>query len=106
MLLDGRAQAAVARGCFQGRRAPALPAACKAPTYHYMKAVPEIATTTREQRLARAQRAFREHFADCFWSSDPAMEITEEYIPFVIAGLRKNGGHKEWCEAQALQACQ
>ena len=70
-----------------------------------MNAVPEITDAAREQRLARARRAFREHFAHCFWSSDPAMEITEEDIPFVIAGLRKNGGHKEWREAQALQSC-
>ena len=69
-----------------------------------MNAVPEIADDAREPRLARARRAFREHFADCFWSSDPAMEITEEDIPLVIAGLRKNGGHKEWREAQALVA--
>jgi hypothetical protein len=49
--------------------------------------------------------AFRESFARCFWSSDPAMEIREEDIPFVIAGLRKYGGHEEWREAQALQSC-
>ena len=70
-----------------------------------MNAAPEIASNAREQRLARAQRAFRANFAHCFWSSDPAMKITEEHIPFVIAGLRKNGGHKEWREAQALQSC-
>ena len=67
-----------------------------------MNAVPAIADNAREQRLARARQAFREHHAGCFWSSDPAMEITEEDISFVIAGLRKNGGHKEWWEAQAL----
>ena len=70
-----------------------------------MNAAPEIAESTSEQRRARAQRAFRENFAHCFWSSDPAMQIAEENIPFVIAGLRKNGGHKEWREAQALQSC-
>lgn len=70
-----------------------------------MNAAPQTAEAAREQRLARARRAFREHFAACFWSSDPAMEITEADIPFVIAGLRKNGGHKEWREAQALQSC-
>jgi hypothetical protein len=68
-----------------------------------------VATTplenVREDRLARAQRAFRENHAACFWSSDPAMEITGDDIPFVIAGLRKHGGHKEWREAQALQSC-
>lgn len=69
-----------------------------------MNAVPEIVDHAREQPLARARRAFREHHAGCFWSSDPAMEITEDDIPFVIAGLRKNGGHKEWREAQALVA--
>ena len=70
-----------------------------------MNAVPEIADHAREPRLVRARRAFREHHAECFWSSDPTMEITEEDIAFVIAGLRKNGGHKEWREAQALQSC-
>ncbi len=70
-----------------------------------MNPAPDIADPATEPRLARARRAFREHFAGCFWSSDPAMEITEEDIPFVIAGLRKNGGHKEWREAQALQSC-
>lgn len=70
-----------------------------------MNGVPEIADNDRAQRLARARQAFREHHAECFWCSDPAMEITEEDIPFVIAGLRKNGGHKEWREAQALQSC-
>lgn len=70
-----------------------------------MNAAPQVAECADETRLARARRAFREHHANCFWSSDPAMEITEEDIPFVIAGLRKNGGHKEWREAQALQSC-
>ena len=94
----------------------ALPAARKAATLRRMNAATETAPAptplskeaaenAREHRLARARRAFREHFARCFWSSDPAMNITEEDIPFVIAGLRKNGGHKEWREAQALHSC-
>ncbi len=70
-----------------------------------MNATPQATERVDETRLARARRAFREHHADCFWSSDPAMEIAEEDIPFVIAGLRQNGGHKEWSEAQALQSC-
>lgn len=70
-----------------------------------MNAAPEIIATTREQRLARARLAYRENFARCFWSSDPAMEISEEDIPFIVAGLRRNGGHKEWREAQALHLC-
>ena len=83
----------------------ALPAVCKTHTLPRMNAAPEIANPAGEHRLARARRAYREHFADCFWSSDPAMEITDEDISFVIAGLRKNGGHKEWREAQSLQSC-
>ena len=69
-----------------------------------MNAAPEIAESTSESRLARAQRAFRENFASCFWDCRPELEIAEADIPFVIEGLRKNGGHKEWREAQALVA--
>ena len=89
----------------QGLRAARLARCLQNAYFARMNVALEITDHAREPLLARARRAFREHHADCFWSSDPAMEITEEDIPFVIAGLRKNGGHKEWREAQALQSC-
>lgn len=64
----------------------------------------ESAETARAQRLARARQAYREHYGYGYWSTHPDMEITEEDIPFVIDALRRNGGHKEWHEAQALVA--
>jgi hypothetical protein len=45
------------------------------------------------QRLKLARQAFQQYFAQCFWSSDPNLEIREEDIPFVIRGLRHYGGH-------------
>ena len=83
-----------------------LPVARNLRTLHRMNPASATTENVREDRLTLARRAFREHHAECFWSSDPAMEITENDIPFVIAGLRKNGGHEEWREAQALlQPC-
>jgi len=49
-------------------------------------------TAVRQRRLALAQKAFREFYAQCFWSYREDAEITEEKIPFVIRGLREHGG--------------
>jgi hypothetical protein len=46
----------------------------------------------RQRRLELARRAFKEFYAQCFWSYLENAEITEEKIPFVIDGLRKHGG--------------
>ena len=46
----------------------------------------------RQRRLELARRAFREFYAQCFWSYRPDAEMTEEKIPFVIRGLREHGG--------------
>ena len=46
----------------------------------------------RERRVQLARKAFREYYAQCFWSYREDLEITEEKIPFVIRGLREEGG--------------
>jgi hypothetical protein len=46
----------------------------------------------RERRLELARKAFKEFYARCFWSYREDLEITEEFIPFVIRGLRQHGG--------------
>jgi hypothetical protein len=51
-----------------------------------------MADTDRERRLELARKAFRDFYALCFWSYREDMEITEEKIPFVIRGLREEGG--------------
>ena len=56
----------------------------------------------RAERLKLAQQAFRDFFAQCFWSSDPNLIITEELIPFVVRGLRYYGGHKGYQIAAEL----
>ncbi len=48
----------------------------------------------RERRLELARQAFKEFYAQCFWSYREDLEITEDKIPFVIRGLRRHGGHK------------
>jgi len=62
----------------------------------------ETEQSQRERRLKLAQQAYRQFFAQCFWSSDPGLEITEELIPFVIEGLRHYGGHKGYRVAAEL----
>jgi hypothetical protein len=46
----------------------------------------------RQRRLELARKAFREFYAQCFWSYREDAEITEDKIPFVIRGLREHGG--------------
>ena len=53
---------------------------------------PASDTAARQRRLKLAQKAFKEFYAQCFWSYREDAEITEEKIPFVIRGLREHGG--------------
>ena len=46
----------------------------------------------RQRRLELARRAFKDFYAQCFWSYREDAEITEERIPFVIRRLREHGG--------------
>ena len=58
--------------------------------------------TQRQRRLELARQAFQEFSAQCFWSSDPNLEINEVDIPFVVRGLRLHGGHKGYRIAAEL----
>jgi hypothetical protein len=49
-------------------------------------------TAIPQRRLDLAKKAFREFYAQCFWSYREDTEITEDKIPFVIRGLREHGG--------------
>jgi hypothetical protein len=55
---------------------------------------PLMDETVRHHRLALAQQAFREFFAQCFWSSDPDYQVQERDLPWIIRNLRENGGHR------------
>jgi hypothetical protein len=62
------------------------------------------APRNRCERLELARDLFQEFYARCFWHSPKDLEITEERIPFVIKGLRANGGHRGFKLAGMLQA--
>ena len=53
-------------------------------------------------RVALAQQAYRDFYAQCFWSCRPDLEITEDKIPMVIRGLRENAGRKGYQIAALL----
>ena len=60
------------------------------------------AQTDRERRLELARKAFKDFYAQCFWSYREDLEITEEKIPLIIQGLRKQGGHAGYRVAAEL----
>ncbi len=45
-----------------------------------------------QRRLELARKAFKDFYAQCFWSYRPDAEITKEKISFVVRGLREHGG--------------
>jgi hypothetical protein len=50
------------------------------------------ANDASQRRLKLAREAFRQFYAQRFWSYREDAEITEEKILFVIRGLREHGG--------------
>jgi hypothetical protein len=56
-----------------------------------------------EEKLALANRRYREFRSLCFWHSPPNLAITEDLIPFVINGLRNHGGHRGFRLAAELE---
>ena len=45
-----------------------------------------------QRRLTLARKAFKEFYAQCFWSYREDAEITEADIPWIIRELRHYGG--------------
>jgi hypothetical protein len=60
------------------------------------------APLTTEEKLRRAQEAYREFRAQCFWFMRKDLIVTERNLPLVIEGLRLHGGHKGWNLAATL----
>jgi len=61
-------------------------------TLVYIPSMHATAQIDRQRRLELARQAFKEFYAQCFWSYREDLEITEEKIPFIIRGLREEGG--------------
>jgi hypothetical protein len=55
--------------------------------------LPASDAAARQRRLELARKAFKEFYAQCFWSYREDAEITEADIPWVLRELRHNGGH-------------
>jgi hypothetical protein len=76
-----------------------LPASVEESSFYGMI---ESEKSDRERRLALARQAFKEFFAQCFWSWNEDTEITNETIPLIIEGLRHYGGHRGYRIAAEL----
>ena len=57
-----------------------------------------------QERLELANRLYREYRVQCFWQSPQDLVITEDRIPFVMKGLRANGGRRGFVLAGKLRA--
>jgi hypothetical protein len=66
-------------------------AACRKANFNTVNTTQEI-PEGRQRRLELARKAFKDFYAQCFWSYREDAKITEEKIPFVIRGLREHGG--------------
>jgi len=62
----------------------------------------QTSALTTEERLRRAQEAYREYRTRCFWFMDKNLIVTEENFPLIIEGLKLDGGHKGWKLAHTL----
>lgn len=46
------------------------------------------------RRLELARQAFKEFYAQCFWSSDRNHVVEERDLPWIVRNLRLHGGHR------------
>ena len=62
----------------------------------------EEATGLSEEKLRKAQAAFREFYHACFWFMRPDIRITESDLPYIIRRLRADGGRRGFERAAEL----
>jgi hypothetical protein len=63
---------------------------------------PPPAPLTMEEKLRRAQEAYRDFYLQCFWFMRKDLIVTEKNLPLIIEGLKLEGGHKGWRLAHQL----
>ena len=56
----------------------------------------------RRRRVELARQAFKDFYAQCFWSYREDAQILDDDVPWVIRGLRLNGGHRGYRVAAEL----
>jgi len=47
-----------------------------------------------DRRLEMARKAYKELYAQCFWSCRRDWQVEEADIPWIVRELRRNGGHR------------
>jgi hypothetical protein len=47
-------------------------------------------------KVREARRAFRRFHSSCFWSSDPAYQVTLADVPWVATQVMTHGGRRGW----------
>ena len=66
---------------------------------------PPVPVTAAPERVAMAASAFQRFRAQCFWSADPQLQVTEREVAWIISQLRLNGGHAGYRAAAELEQC-
>ena len=56
----------------------------------------------RMVKVREARRAYRNFYAQCFWSFKKDLRVSFEDIPWVVENLRKNGNRRAWELAEKL----
>jgi hypothetical protein len=57
---------------------------------------------TSVDKVALANRLYREFYTACFWHMKPDLVVTEAMIPVVVKGLRTYGGRRGMMAAAEL----
>ena len=53
-------------------------------------------------RIREAKRAYRAYYAQCFWSYDPDLKLSQNDVSWVAERLMRYGGRKAWEKGNRL----
>ncbi len=56
-----------------------------------------------QERIELANQLYQNYRMQCFWHCPRDLVITEELLPFVVAGLRKHGDRQAFIMSGKLQ---
>lgn len=57
---------------------------------------------SQSERIALAQKAYREFYARCFWHLRPDLELDERHLEIIARGLRRYGGKQGFALASTI----
>jgi len=70
--------------------------------YPMFMSTPPSSRLSEEERLRLGQEAYERYGTRCFWFMKRDLQITRDDLPFIIEGLKLNGGHEGWKLAHDL----